>query len=274
MCARKGAKLESMASAVPTGSTAGSFKDELTKLKAHAGTWTLQQDATLKAAMEAFAAKTKKRMDDCLFSVEEFGNELDCAHVRLSHASNTLYALSQTQFIEHRVAADPEEEEPAAAPTAEPPPKKELTEDEQQAKMMAECKALVMAGLDAMAMYPMPEDLDDDDDDGRNLNGNGADDGDGVYYRPDPTKIKPDYGFIDRPLPFVIGTPEFLADDTCGLYDPEARETIRTTADGGTLDGMEEEDDDDDDDDDESDDEAPAKTGGAGGGGGEQRGGG
>ena len=202
------------------------FVDQLKRLKPHVDSWTLAQDTALAKALHDFSLKLDDRTQSVAAAVDSFGLRLTRAQVRLSNAANELSTLSRTQFLEHRVYDEeaPTEEDESAERTnggAEP----ERSEAAQQEALVRECSAFAQLGIKAIAAYPMtePEDVP-------------------------PAADIAATSYLDLPLPFVIGTPEFLANDTCGLFEPDERDTMRTTMETGAA-GEEEEDDDDDDDD-------------------------
>ena len=208
------------------------FRQELLKLRSSAGTWTLAQDDALSKALDSFGTSMDKRMSDAVTGVETLGLELSRAQVQLSNAANELSALSRSQFMEHRVHEEDASlsdldgttgEQKAAAP---PAPK---SEEEMQAALLKDCRTMVEAGLNAMAAFPLIE----------------ADDA-------EESSALPGHSYVELALPFVIGTPEFNANDTCGLYEQEERETLRTTA---ATEAQDDGEDDDDDDDDEEEEE-------------------
>jgi len=221
-----------------------SVRAELLKLKAVIGSgeelnWTLAQDTALFKALETFSADFERRTSQLAASLDDFGLDVARAHVKLSNASNELSALSRTQFMEHRVyeeaADDTAADETPAASIVQAP----KTEEEQQAALVRECASLVQLGLNAMGAFPLDdEELEDEA----------------------AAPPLPGHSYVDLALPFVIGTPEFLADDTCGLFEPDERETMRTTMETGAEgdeDGTEEseEDEEDDEEDEEVEDE-------------------
>ena len=227
-----------MSSEVPPAGAGSSPRDALLRLKGQVSRWTLAQDAELYKALEAFSSSFEARAAAAAASVDELSLEITRAQIKLNTAANELSALSRTQFMEHRVYEEdgvPEQEEAAAA--SEVPPVAMPSEAEREAALVRECANLVQAGLTAMASFP----LDDEE----------PEDAAAAMLPPIPG-----HSYADLALPFVIGTPEFLADDTCGLYDPEERETARTTVDAG---GDPDRDDDDDDEDEEEEDTAASR---------------
>ena len=96
----------------------------------------------------------------------------------------------------------------------------DATDAEKEAARVLEYSALVASGMQAMAAFP----LDEPEEDTRGEGG-----GAGLYT----TSAGAAGGELSYPeiaLPFVIGTPEFLADDMCGLFaEDEARGPLTLT---------------------------------------------
>ena len=217
------------------------FAEDLKKLREKTYNWTMAQDAALAKALEGFAAKFEDKLRVADESMAEFGLNLSRAEVRLANAANGLRALSRTQFLEHRVY---DEEEPAAPEegpaVAEPVPK---TEAEQQAALVRDCTALVKGGLHFIASFPLSLDAEEDENAAVPV-----------------AAVLPGHSFDELELPFVIGTPEFLANDSGGLFEYGERRTLRTTEGTGQAD-PEEEDGDDEDDADEDENRATGDAG-------------
>lgn len=196
-----------------TPTTSKAFCEDLSSLRLHAGTWTLAQDAMLAKALAGFGLRVQRRSNELEATVADFGLEIARAQARLSTAANELTVLSRTQFMEHRVDPDEEDETladadpataaPGATPVASPPL---LSEEEQQAAIVRDAAKIVREGIAAMKAFPLP----------------GAED--------DAADVSlPAHSYDELVLPFVIGTTEFLANDKCGLFEWEERETMRTT---------------------------------------------
>ena len=101
----------------------------------------------------------------------------------------------------------------------------DATDAEKEAALVLEYSALLAMGMQAMADYPLDEPEEE--------TGGGGGGGGGLYT----TSAGIDgaagaLSYPEIPLPFVIGTPEFLADDNCGLFaEDEAHDPRRTNPD-------------------------------------------
>ena len=210
--------------------------DELKQLRSQTASWTMAQDTALARAMSAFAAKLDRRLQSVGAAVDNFALSIERSQVRLSNAANELSALSRTQFLEQRVYDEEEPSPPEVCAKVEPPQK---SEEEQQTALVHDCAKLAQAGIRAIEQFPLATDTDEVE---------------GAVVPNAP--VIPEYSYDELALPFVIGTPEFLANDNCGIFEHDERDTMRTTVNDGTrLDEDDDDDDDDDEDDEDNDDE-------------------
>ena len=96
----------------------------------------------------------------------------------------------------------------------------DATDAEKEAALVLEYTALLAMGMQAMADYPLDEPEEETGGGGLYTTSAGIDGAAGALSYP------------EIPLPFVIGTPEFLADDNCGLFaEDEAHDPRRTNPD-------------------------------------------
>jgi len=98
------------------------------------------------------------------------------------------------------------------------------TDAEKEAALVLEYSALVAMGMQTMAAFPLDEPEED-------TGGGSSDDhGGGGLYTTSAGAAGGELSYPEIPLPFVIGTPEFLADDMCGLFaEDEAHDPLVLT---------------------------------------------
>ena len=207
----------------------------LRDLAASNGEWTMAQDAKLQSVMEGFRARLAQRTTEVAAAVSNHDQQIERAHARLCNVCNEFDLLSHTQFMEHRVYDDGEAPADAPSASAEEAPPADAAEPT-DATLVKECAGLVQVGVRATAAFPA--DADD------------AADG--------PVS---EFSYPELALPFVIGTPEFLADDLCGLFAADGDRGMTASSfcsaaeseASGAVTSEQESDGDDDDDDDDSD---------------------
>ena len=96
----------------------------------------------------------------------------------------------------------------------------DATDAEKEAARVLEYSALVASGMQAMAAFPLDEPEED----------TGGEGGGGGLYTTSAGAAGGELSYPEIALPFVIGTPEFLADDMCGLFaEDEARGPLTLT---------------------------------------------
>ncbi|KAG7396443.1 WASH complex subunit 2D [Phytophthora boehmeriae] len=197
----------------------------LSDLAQEVSNWTLHSDHDLHIFLKRYSANLFERTKELEDSVRDIAAEADSAHVRLKNTFNQFLMLSNNQFIENRVYDEEQEDFFGVNATLETPEKQEadkvsneteqVSNDTSAAAATAEGKqengtkaaaesivnkyrsALDM-GMEAMKLFVM---MDEDDD---------------------TSETSSQFDTVldiynERPLPFIIGTREFLEDETLGL---------------------------------------------------------
>ena len=100
----------------------------------------------------------------------------------------------------------------------------DATDAEKEVALVLEYSTLVDMGMQAMAAFPLDEPEEDTG------GGSGGEGGGGGLYTTSAGAAGGELSYPEIPLPFVIGTPEFLADDMCGLFaEDEAHDPLTLT---------------------------------------------
>jgi hypothetical protein len=150
--------------------------------------WSLHWDQQLLAYITQRSASltlhTKKLQD----SLDDLEHDANCSEIRLKNAFNQFLMLSNTQFIENRVY---EEDDPLEDVTPTETESTEAAASPASTPVMELYGRALSLGMEAMKMFTLMEDGEDFAID--------------VYN--------------ERPLPFVIGSKDFLEDETLGLGD-------------------------------------------------------
>ncbi|KAG6955306.1 hypothetical protein JG688_00011934, partial [Phytophthora aleatoria] len=180
--------------------------------------WTLHSDHDLHAYLKRYSADLFARTKDLEDSVRDIAAEADSAHVRLKNTFNQFLMLSNNQFIENRVydeeqedffgveggqttaekqETDKEKEEQAAEPSSTSENKESGPKAAAESIVNKYRSALDM-GMEAMKLFVMMDEEDDTSETSSQFD-----------------TVLDIYN--ERPLPFIIGTREFLEDETLGL---------------------------------------------------------
>ncbi|ETI46615.1 hypothetical protein F443_09009 [Phytophthora nicotianae P1569] len=190
----------------------------LADLAQEVANWTLHSDHDLHAYLKRYSADLFARTKDLEDSVRDIAAEADSAHVRLKNTFNQFLMLSNNQFIENRVYDEEQEDffgvEGGQTTAEKQETDKEKEEQAAEASVTTENKengpkaaaesivnkyrsALDM-GMEAMKLFVMMDDEDDKSETSSQFD-----------------TVLDIYN--ERPLPFIIGTREFLEDETLGL---------------------------------------------------------
>ncbi|KAE8979276.1 hypothetical protein PF011_g22918 [Phytophthora fragariae] len=191
-------------------------KKTLADLAREVSSWTLHSDHELHAFLKQYSADLFARTKELEDSVRDIAAEADAAHVRLKNTFNQFLMLSNNQFIENRVY-DEEQEDFFGVEAA---PEKEKTEEKEKEKeketdasaeskdggtkaaaesIVSKYRSALDMGMEAMKLFVMMDEEEDDKSDTSSQFDTVLD----IYN--------------ERPLPFIIGTREFLEDEALGL---------------------------------------------------------
>uniref|UniRef100_K3WFI5 FAM21/CAPZIP domain-containing protein n=1 Tax=Globisporangium ultimum (strain ATCC 200006 / CBS 805.95 / DAOM BR144) TaxID=431595 RepID=K3WFI5_GLOUD len=198
---------------------ASSDAKTLADLAKEVSNWTLHSDRELHGFLKQYSSELFARTKHLEDTVRDIAMDADSASVRLMNTFNQFLMLSNSQFIENRVYDEEQEEfmgveNSVANPSASTGKTEEggdangteaataKTEAANTAKsaesVVTKYRTALEMGLEAMKLFAM---LDDDDD-----TSDTSSQFDTVLDI-----------YNERPLPFIIGTREFLEDETLGL---------------------------------------------------------
>ncbi|KAK3877552.1 hypothetical protein Pcinc_017738 [Petrolisthes cinctipes] len=171
-------------------------------LRQHAESWSLAADAATATLLQSISQRLVSRTHEVEGALERVVEEADRVLTSISNTNNAFHMLANTQFIENRTYQDDAD----VANREKPEPKEKqvtVTEDE----VLSKCRAALTDGLTlAGTCYDRHEIQDSDTED-----------------EDSPDSPVPVYALIDpyegRPLPLIIGSEGFLADDKVGLRD-------------------------------------------------------
>ncbi|KAL4158847.1 hypothetical protein PRNP1_004621 [Phytophthora ramorum] len=176
----------------PEGGTSSDLKaaeaKTLVDLALDVSNWALHSDHELHAFLKRYSADLFGRTKELEDNVPDIAADADSAHVRLKNTFNQFLMLSNNQFIENHVYD--EEQEDFFAAEAKDGGAKAAAEF-----IVSKYRAALDLGLEAMKLFV-------------------------VMVEEDDTSSQFDTVldiYNERPLPFIIGTREFLEDETLGL---------------------------------------------------------
>ncbi|XP_063220287.1 WASH complex subunit 2-like isoform X2 [Bacillus rossius redtenbacheri] len=171
----------------------------------NSGNWNLAGDAGLLRHLQQFSQALLERTHASEVALNSLVDGMKSTAVDISNVTNTFLMLTNTQFVENRVYDDDDEEKGRSSSEAHPQVK---SKEEQAAENLATVKNSVMLGLSVLdTMFDTVEVPSSDSEDEENSESIGR-----VILQPRNT-------YLLQPLPCMIGTKEFLDDDTVGLAE-------------------------------------------------------
>ncbi|CAM4778733.1 unnamed protein product [Rotaria magnacalcarata] len=222
-----------------------------TEMRQQASQWTLAGDAGLLLSLEQFSDKLVQRADAIQQHLNQTVNAVKSTHTRVQNCLNEFTSLANTQFIENRVYDEDETINAKASKKDEQSTEKTVSNSEAQEKVLQRYVEAIQYGLAILDTHfeHVEAKLDNIQNGASSL----ADDDEDVGVPVEPI-LEPKDPYIFRPLPYLIGTTEFMQDDFVGLgdllnihdeetYDVEQIEKVETDS---ALSSSDQEDDDND----------------------------
>ncbi|KAB0791810.1 hypothetical protein PPYR_03610 [Photinus pyralis] len=170
--------------------------EEITK---NAPNWSLAGDAGLLKHLESFSEKLLLKAEETNNNLNKLLSGLDNASLALDEAKNDFRTLRNTQFIESRVYED-DETVPQEAKTQDDEVHKQSKEEK-----VREVREAILGGIAVVERYFDKVEVPGSDSE---------DETDFTSF-----VLKPKDPYVDRPLPFVIGTDEWYKKWHVGLLD-------------------------------------------------------
>ncbi|CAF1386821.1 unnamed protein product [Rotaria sordida] len=188
----------------------------VTEMREHASQWSLAGDAGLLLYLEQFSGKLAQRADAIQQHLNQTVNAVKSTHTRVQNCLNEFTSLANTQFIENRVY---DEDETVNAKTSkkdeQSTEKTNVSNSEAQEKVLQRYVEAIQYGLTILDTHFERVDAKLD-----NIqNGISSIDDDEDVGVPIEPILEPKDPYIFRPLPYLIGTSEFMQDDFVGLAD-------------------------------------------------------
>nr|XP_032820529.1 WASH complex subunit 2A-like isoform X2 [Petromyzon marinus] len=193
----------------------------LAEMRGGSNSWSLASDASLLLYMQEFSQQLIARTHEMEREMERLLGQARGTDCRLRNTFNDFLSLAHTQFIENRVYDEEVEEVPTKTEPAEKP-----DQAKREAELIPRIRQAVQLGLHVLD--GAFETLD--------AKGGAADsdsEEDEAVYHVEPI-LEPKDPYLDRPLPHIIGSQQFLSSDDVGLADissdEEAADSDRESA--------------------------------------------
>ncbi|XP_008835945.1 WASH complex subunit 2C isoform X2 [Nannospalax galili] len=167
--------------------------------------WSLAADAGLLQFLQDFSQHTISRTHEIKKQMDGLIRETKATHCRLHNVFNDFLMLSNTQFIENRVY-DEEVEEPVLKAEAEKP-EQEKTREQKEVDLIPKVQEAVNYGLQVLDSAFEQLDIKAGNSDSEEEDANER-----VELILEPKDL-----YIDRPLPYLIGSKLFMEQEDVGL---------------------------------------------------------
>ncbi|XP_057361763.1 WASH complex subunit 2A isoform X13 [Manis pentadactyla] len=190
--------------------------------------WSLAADAGLLQFLQEFSQQTISRTHEIKKQVDGLIRETKATDCRLHNVFNDFLMLSNTQFIENRVY-DEEVEEPVLKPEAEKA-EQEKTREQKEVDLIPKVQEAVNYGLQVLDSAFEQLDI---------KAGNSDSEEDDANERVELI-LEPKDLYIDRPLPYLIGSKLFMEQEDVGLGELSSEEGSVGSDRGSIVDSDEE----------------------------------
>ncbi|XP_038264840.1 WASH complex subunit 2C isoform X4 [Dermochelys coriacea] len=209
----------------------------LDEIRKGSQSWSLAADAGLLHFLQEFSQQTISRTHEIKKQVDGLIHETKATDCRLHNVFSDFLMLSNTQFIENRVY-DEEVEEPIPKTEVGDKAEQEKTREQKEADLIPKIQEAVNYGLQVLDSAFEQLDIKAGNSDSEEEETNER-----VELILEPKDL-----YIDRPLPYLIGSQLFMERDDVGLGDFSSEEGSVDSDHGSVIDSEEN-------DEEESDDE-------------------
>ncbi|XP_030626905.1 WASH complex subunit 2 isoform X2 [Chanos chanos] len=180
--------------------------EEMRKSRAN---WSLAADSGLFLFLQDFSQRMLSKTHEIEKQLDGLIRDTKATDSCLHTVFNDFLMLSNTQFIENRVY-DEEVEEPVAKPEGqERQPEQEKTREQKEAELIPKVQEAVNSGLRVLESAFEQLDI---------KAGNSDSEDEEATDRVEPI-LEPKDLYVDRPLPYLIGSQAFMEQDDVGLGD-------------------------------------------------------
>uniref|UniRef100_A0A673J3Y6 WASH complex subunit FAM21A-like n=1 Tax=Sinocyclocheilus rhinocerous TaxID=307959 RepID=A0A673J3Y6_9TELE len=171
--------------------------------------WSLAADSGLFLFLQDFSQRMLSKTHEIEKQLDGLIRDTKATDSRLHTVFNDFLMLSNTQFIENRVY-DEEVEDPAPKPEAiKKQPEQEKTREQKEAELIPKVQEAVNYGLKVLESAFEQLDI---------KAGNSDSEDEETLEKVEPILEAKDL-YVDRPLPYLIGSQAFMDEDDVGLGD-------------------------------------------------------
>ncbi|XP_063817564.1 WASH complex subunit 2A-like isoform X2 [Pseudophryne corroboree] len=209
----------------------------LEEIRRSSQSWSLGADAGLLHFLKEFSHQTISRTHDIEKQLDGLVRETKTTECRLHNIFNDFLMLSNTQFIENRVYDEEVEEHIVKSDPGEKP-EQEKTREQKEAELIPKIQEAVNYGLQVLETAFEQLDI---------KAGNSDSEEEEVNERVELI-LEPKDLYIDRPLPYLIGSQLFMQQEDVGLGDISSEEGSVDNDRGSVIDSQEEDEKDNDED--------------------------
>ncbi|XP_041032124.1 WASH complex subunit 2 isoform X2 [Carcharodon carcharias] len=179
------------------------------------GTWSLGADAGLLLFLQDFSQRMLSRTHEIEKQLDGLIQHTKATDSRLHNVFNDFLMLSNIQFIENRVY-DEEVEEAAKPESGGKPIEPEKTREQKEAELIPKVQEAVHHGLRVLDSAFEQLDIKAGNSDSEDEETNER-----VEHLLEPKDL-----YIDRPLPYIIGSQQFMEEEDVGLGDLSSEESV------------------------------------------------
>ncbi|XP_053164792.1 WASH complex subunit 2A-like isoform X12 [Hemicordylus capensis] len=196
----------------------------LEEVRAGSQSWSLAADAGLLCFLQEFSQQTISRTHEIKKQLDRLIHETKSTDCRLHNVFNGFLMLSNTQFIENRVY-DEEVEEHMLRTEVGDKPEQEKTREQKEADLIPKIQEAVNYGLQVLDSAFEQLDIKAGNSDSE------EETNDRIELILEPKDL-----YIDRPLPYLIGSQPFMEQDDIGLGDLSSEEGSMDSDRGSMID--------------------------------------
>ncbi|KAK7901355.1 hypothetical protein WMY93_018124 [Mugilogobius chulae] len=178
-------------------------------MKQNSANWSLAADSGLFLFLQDFSQRMLSKTHEIEKQLDSLIRDTKATDSCLHSVFNDFLMLSNTQFIENRVYDEEVEESVPKADAPEKQPEQEKTREQKEAELIPKMQEAVTYGLKVLESAFEHLDI---------KAGNSDSEDEEVPDRVDAI-LEPKDLYVDRPLPYLIGSQAFMEQDDVGLGD-------------------------------------------------------
>uniref|UniRef100_A0A8C7X5A0 FAM21/CAPZIP domain-containing protein n=1 Tax=Oryzias sinensis TaxID=183150 RepID=A0A8C7X5A0_9TELE len=179
------------------------------EIRQHGANWSLAADSGLFLYLQDFSQKMLSKTHEIEKQLDSLIRDTKATDSRLHSVFNDFLMLSNTQFIENRVYDEEVDETLSKPEVVQKHPEQERTREQKEAELIPKMQEAVNYGL--KVLESAFEHLD--------IKAGNSDSEDEDAADKEEAILEPKDLYVDRPLPYLIGSQAFMEQDDVGLGD-------------------------------------------------------